>query len=1030
MKPISTLKVVIALVVVACMGCLLAQAQEEAGDAHLEEKSRGALFKATTLHFLEKRRMDGEYLAVAAALEAAEVGKSSEEIVKVVTEIRRRQQDVLRTRNTGQWGDPQIRDMIVDAAGVLGAATGVPSLEPGARLTIKGILRIYDATQHDKRVYWAHRQHVKHRITAADAKRRILDQYEMVHRDNPAFREANELLFKPILGIDPDSTTEDILSAHPDAAVKKMVQTVLTLVKDEKALVQQVRTELAELRKEQKQRQKKVDAQNGTVQGLLEERRSSLLKAQTDARLAREFDIKITGVESIVYLTATVTGFTDPGVGRAIQTIGDAGIKITKAWNVFEKVTDEFGALKGFASAALTADVVGAVLSVVGLFISGQSVEDAILEGIEDLRNQVDDLHKEMVARFDLVDARLSQVHTTMVQGLDMILRETQLNRKAIAEGVVSLQLELDKQQDMLVDLYPATVGRAQALIEIIRNTALAKCMGRKGPGQEPIDARQFGDCLALFRHHLLLGDLQNQQIPLPKSTSNLASILATDPDITTDAVVRKFCELNPDSLVCATSEVLVGPEGWIWLAVAYNQFLLDWKEYLKAPDSEFAKHMDVHRIRLEQAIEAMSADLAEYGTEEAQTAFGSLIEEVRRALKLVRRAIRVALRNEWREWREQGYDGLEWDRRHTKSQRIGRDEFDRIWQARVNFMGSACSEKNWADVGGRSYLSAVLYPRIAEKHERLERAENRIRNSVKLALPHILQNWLAVGIGQLDVCVLGNITRETTEVEPATDGDISEGAFHKVNYEAVAIFNVRWTARCEDQAVRFEGTGNQRKRSKFSVWVGPPDGRRRARYQLVVDAADPAAGESLRDQLVKDAFDEAYDDMRVSFPGYWDENEYHESACAQTYVEKFLATKNAWLAQHIESDVNVRTAIQAYDETVAEVNAFLRAWIRLALRDAIQKSDLVAALATGNIRLPMWNDAIGTASHETLLEQPQRLEAQIQTVEAVLKSEEVAYMAKEHSGYAGVTDTLYDFLDPDHPAVKGLWDHDKEAAK
>ena len=1013
MAPKKTLRVLMLVIALVVAGFLVVQAQEEARDADLEDKSRGALVKATTHHFLETRRMDDMYFRMAAAMEAAQEGKTSEEIVKVVSQVHRHQQDISRTRDTGQLGNPQIRQMVVDAGEVLGAATGVPALEPAARLTIRGIMHLYDAARRDKEIHWSHLQHVKHRITVADAKRRILDKYMMVYRDSPAFREANELLFKPILGIDPDSTTEEVLAAHPDAAVKKMVETVLTRVEDQEALVQEVRTEIVGLRTEQVKRKKDVDEQHKTVKEFLEERRKSLEKAQADARLAREFDIKIAGVESLVYLAATVAGFSDPNAGRAIQTIGDAGIQITKAWNAFEKVTDEFGALKGFASAALTADVLGAVLSVVGLFTGAQSAEDTILEGIEELKKQVGDLHQEMVARFDLVDARLSKVYATMVKGLDMLLKETRLNRKAIAEGVGALQLELDRQRDMLADLYPATVGRAQALIKIIRNTELAECIGRKGPGQEPIDARQFGDCLARFRHHPLLGDLQNQQIPLPKSTSNLAGVLAIDPDIMTDAVVRKFCQLNPDPLVCATSEVLVGPEGWIWIAVAYNQFLLDWKEYFKAPDSEFAKNMDAHRVRLEQAIQAISADLAEYGTEEPQTAFGALMEEVGRALKLVKREIRVAARNARRQQRTQGYDGLEWHRRHTKGQGIGKDEFERIWRERVNFMG-ACTEDNLAYVGGRSLLSTALYPRITEKHERLERAEKHVQNSVRRALPHILQNWLAVGIGQLDVCVLGNITEETIEVEPTTDGDPSLGAYHKVNYEAAAVFSVRWAARCEEETVRFEATGYGRKDAKLKVWVGPPDGRGRSRYQLVMDA-----DATLRDQLVKEAFYEAHEEMEVSFPGYWDENDYHESACAQTYAEEFLARKNAWLAQHIESDVNVRTAIQAYDETVAETNAFLRAWIRLALRDTIQKSDLVAALATGNIRLPLWNDAAGTAPDETLLEQPQRLEDQIQTVEAVLKSEEVAYMAREHSGYAGVSNTLYDFLDPDHPAVK-----------
>ena len=108
--------------------------------------------------------------------------------------------------------------------------------------------------------------------------------------------------------------------------------------------------------------------------------------------------------------------------------------------------------------------------------------------------------------------------------------------------------------------------------------------------------------------------------------------------------------------------------------------------------------------------------------------------------------------------------------------------------------------------------------------------------------------------------------------------------------------------------------------------------------------------------------------------------------------------------------------AIEAYDKTATKVNGYLSAWFRLALNDAIALSDPIAALVTGQLRFPLWDDtsdeALGDSWEQHDWHRPELLEKRIHALEEVLRSDHVEYMAREHAGYAAVTGTAYDSLD------------------
>ena len=88
------------------------------------------------------------------------------------------------------------------------------------------------------------------------------------------------------------------------------------------------------------------------------------------------------------------------------------------------------------------------------------------------------------------------------------------------------------------------------------------------------------------------------------------------------------------------------------------------------------------------------------------------------------------------------------------------------------------------------------------------------------------------------------------------------------------------------------------------------------------------------------------------------------------------LRLRAEWSQNHIANQVEVREAIDAYNESVIFANAYLRSWIGLALHDAVQWSDIVAALAYRKRPVSAVGRCRSSANYqESLLDQKERIE-------------------------------------------------------
>lgn len=134
-------------------------------------------------------------------------------------------------------------------------------------------------------------------------------------------------------------------------------------------------------------------------------------KEAADVAEQRAFDLNLRAAHSGVYLLSSFAQLGgNPKLAHEISVVGGAGIQVADAINSFSK-----NGLWSAGGAIATGNVIGAVLSVVGLFSAGgPSPEQMILEEIGLLRQELNDFRTEMHDRFDRVDAALSDLATAL----------------------------------------------------------------------------------------------------------------------------------------------------------------------------------------------------------------------------------------------------------------------------------------------------------------------------------------------------------------------------------------------------------------------------------------------------------------------------------------------------------------------------------------------------------------------------------------------------------------------------------------
>ncbi|MEU8422112.1 hypothetical protein AB0C15_14675 [Micromonospora sp. NPDC048835] len=179
----------------------------------------------------------------------------------------------------------------------------------------------------------------------------------------------------------------------------------------------------------------------------------------------------ISDIKAGVGMVSTIIGFADPDAGKKSKVIGEAVLTTISAISKYAAaITGRglAGSIFSTATLAMTGNVFGAVMSIVGLFgSSGPSLDAQILAQVKALRDEVRALGDEMRASFARVEAQINTVYANMMAQFDKLNAAIAGNTAQITlvqQQVAQLGLRLeDIAATVLAAIGDATLHDARA---------------------------------------------------------------------------------------------------------------------------------------------------------------------------------------------------------------------------------------------------------------------------------------------------------------------------------------------------------------------------------------------------------------------------------------------------------------------------------------------------------------------------------------------------------------------------------------
>lgn len=192
-------------------------------------------------------------------------------------------------------------------------------------------------------------------------------------------------------------------------------------------------------------------------------------KAAEDRDKARQQTIS--DVKAGVGMVSTIIGFADPDAGKKSKVIGEAVLTTISAISKYAAAIAGrglAGSIFSTATLAMTGNIFGAVMSIVGLFgSSGPSLDAQILAQVKALRDEVRALGDEMRTSFARVEAQINTVYANMMAQFDKLNAAIAGNTAQITlvqQQVAQLGLRLeDIAATVLAAIGDATLHDARA---------------------------------------------------------------------------------------------------------------------------------------------------------------------------------------------------------------------------------------------------------------------------------------------------------------------------------------------------------------------------------------------------------------------------------------------------------------------------------------------------------------------------------------------------------------------------------------
>jgi hypothetical protein len=474
-------------------------------------------------------------------------------------------------------------------------------------------------------------------VQKAKSDPKFVERYDMVHKDR---------LGASITELDDVGT---FIRDHPEAVIPpKIVQALRSdgsVAISLAELNELARTEFGKINASIDDLQQTVDSINAKQDVLLDyvldERARQEAQALAEAK-ANEHRLKLQVAGSAINIVSTLASYIDPEVGKQISVIGNSALQIAEAYSSWSKAVAGLGtldALGSLSTAAMTGNVISAVLNVVSLFGPAQPTpEQMILEEIGKLRQQVSELRTEMHDRFDRVDAQLNTIYTTLQDRFDKIdlrLGKIEGDIEEVQQTLVRLEQTLSRIERNSFEFLDAT-NRRPLLNAINGGLGYRERTGLAMPYQPDFlryenDFHSWGTLFAF--DPLSAGPSQRDY----SDGAVLAELSAYPLDVNINYLNGW---LVANGMQPFANKGLPGPRDWLFASRAYAQLALEWPEHAAQIHPERQASLAAVGQELEQAMQNISTRLTADGPQGNMPLFTEVISYYTEKIERVEAAL------------------------------------------------------------------------------------------------------------------------------------------------------------------------------------------------------------------------------------------------------------------------------------------------------------------------------------------------------------------------------------------------------
>lgn len=766
------------------------------------------------------------------------------------------------------------------------------------------------------------------------------------YRDDPIFREVYDEQFASQVGFVPTDDPMTVSKGFPEFAEQENIREILQLLVVGDANVTLTNTErqqllgafsgiLGEFDRENDARIAELSATAGRSSQMLEVLLKDQFDAAKQARQDTEERIVFEGRRAALYLATTTLGFIDPELGRQSTTLASAAVEVNRAIKAYDAASKLGKDLSGYASLALTGNLVGTALSLIDAFGSSESsADELIMQEIAKIRQDIADLRINMNERFNIVDTKLDVIYGRLDAGFrDLSLhleRKTGRSLRLVREELIDIQA----QQSTINDL----IWSRLRLITFYLDEDFYNCVERRLNTIEPISSDRYLDCEQLLGRRLSPSLLGAAQVDVDggEDPAGRAKELRDNPHGMFRSSLRSYEELaGLESL-----GPVVGPEQWVIATEAYDTFIDSWPEWRNLIlDFNFDDAL-LEGDRLRSAINTLQSGFVAYSNQQDSPSIEAIVASLHENGEVFARI----LETEELDY----YTSIERPDLHLTEKGTPIELRDiRIEPMRAsNPHNLACHQ---------FAMSGVLEP----------------PSGLQAKVPREFREAVDLGVGALVYCVKHHYAQPIAEIVQGIAPDDNQMYEVYVTpagegpYTAIVSVAFAWDgSNCggvkSDQSdyatIVWEATitDQERKAGGIGIWAPPPlssfwTDDWRTRFMSTVDAATIASAEN----KVRPS---AYSVMQDCL-----------SAALRPVVEGRLRELRQSLSEDLYEQFEQSSDLKNADGSIDLATATLGHWVWAAYNDRLPASDLLSALATGGIRPPSIEDSVVKAKEGAL---------------------------------------------------------------